>query len=155
MRPPWSVRHLTWDGGTSGLVTKSCLTLLYPMDCSLPGSSVHGVSQTRILEWVAISFSRSWDRSHHKQPYRLILLPSLVQNLRLRHCFPQNNNAIFVLGEPRNPMLVHGSSSDSRTPSRLTTSLPSPWSTTTFHLNHYNDFLQVPCPAPSLFPPSV
>ena len=29
-----------------------------PMDCSLPGSSVHGVSQARILEWVAISFSR-------------------------------------------------------------------------------------------------
>ena len=28
------------------------------MDCSLPGSSVHGISQTRILEWVAISFSR-------------------------------------------------------------------------------------------------
>ena len=29
-----------------------------PMDCSLPGSSVHGIFQTRILEWVAISFSR-------------------------------------------------------------------------------------------------
>ena len=35
-----------------------------PMDCSLPGSSVHGISQARILEWVAISFSRgsSWPR---------------------------------------------------------------------------------------------
>ena len=29
-----------------------------PMDCNLPGSSVHGISQARILEWVAISFSR-------------------------------------------------------------------------------------------------
>ncbi|KAM7248331.1 hypothetical protein CapIbe_000370, partial [Capra ibex] len=29
-----------------------------PMDCSLPGSSVHGISQARILEWVAILFSR-------------------------------------------------------------------------------------------------
>ena len=29
-----------------------------PMDCSLPGSSVHGISQARILEWVAMSFSR-------------------------------------------------------------------------------------------------
>ena len=40
------------------LVTKSCLTLGNPMDCSQPGSSVYGISQARILEWVAISFSR-------------------------------------------------------------------------------------------------
>ena len=39
-------------------VAQSCLTLCYPMDCSLPGSSVHGIFQARILEWVAISFSR-------------------------------------------------------------------------------------------------
>ena len=39
-------------------VTQSCLTLCKPMDCSLPGSSVHGIFQARILEWVAISFSR-------------------------------------------------------------------------------------------------
>ena len=42
-------------------VAQICLTLLDPMDpmdCSLPGSSVHGVFQARILEWVAISFSR-------------------------------------------------------------------------------------------------
>ena len=37
---------------------QSCLTLCDPMDCSLPGSSVHGVLQARILEWVAISSSR-------------------------------------------------------------------------------------------------
>ena len=43
---------------------QSCLTLCDPMDCSLPGSSVHGVLQARILEWVAISSSResSWPR---------------------------------------------------------------------------------------------
>ena len=35
-----------------------CLTLCDPMDCSPPGSSVHGILQARILEWVAISFSR-------------------------------------------------------------------------------------------------
>ena len=40
------------------LVTKSYPTLCEPTDCSLPGSSVHGISQARILEWVAISFSR-------------------------------------------------------------------------------------------------
>ena len=37
---------------------QSCLTLCNPKDCSLPGSSVHGISQARILEWVAISSSR-------------------------------------------------------------------------------------------------
>ena len=35
---------------------RSCLTLCDPMDCSLPGSSVHGIFQARILEWVATSF---------------------------------------------------------------------------------------------------
>ena len=39
-------------------VTQLCATLCDPMDCSPPGSSVHGISQSRILEWAAISFSR-------------------------------------------------------------------------------------------------
>ena len=38
-------------------ITQSCLTLSDPMDCSLPGSSVHGIFQARVLEWVAIAFS--------------------------------------------------------------------------------------------------
>ena len=38
-------------------VAQSCLTLSDPMDCSLPGSSVHGILQARVLEWVAIAFS--------------------------------------------------------------------------------------------------
>ena len=38
-------------------VTQPCLTLSDPMDCSLPGSFVHGVFQARVLEWVAIVFS--------------------------------------------------------------------------------------------------
>ena len=40
-------------------VTQSCPTLCSPIDCSLPGSSVYGIFQARILEWVAISFRRS------------------------------------------------------------------------------------------------
>ena len=40
------------------LCAQSCLTLCNPVDCSPPGSSVHGISQARILEWVAISSSR-------------------------------------------------------------------------------------------------
>ena len=40
------------------LVAQSCLTLCDPIDCSPPGSSVRGILQARILEWVAIPFSR-------------------------------------------------------------------------------------------------
>ena len=43
-------------------VTHSCPTLCDPMDFSLPGSSVHGVFQVRVLEWAAISFSRGYSR---------------------------------------------------------------------------------------------
>ena len=45
-----------YNSGGSGSVAKSCLTL--QPGCSPPGSSVHGIFQTRILEWVAISSSR-------------------------------------------------------------------------------------------------
>ena len=38
-------------------VAQSCPTLSNPMDCSLPGPSVHGIFQARVLEWVAIAFS--------------------------------------------------------------------------------------------------
>ena len=40
-------------------VTQSCLTLSDPMDCNLPGSSIHGIFQARVLEWGAIAFSDS------------------------------------------------------------------------------------------------
>ena len=47
-------------------VTQLCPTLSHPMDCSLPGSSIHGIFQARVLEWGAIAFSvpfsRSWKR---------------------------------------------------------------------------------------------
>ena len=44
--------------GVKVLVTQSCLTLCDSMDCSPPSSSVHGVLQARILEWIAFPFSR-------------------------------------------------------------------------------------------------
>ena len=47
--------HVTWS---VCLVTQSCLTLCNSMDCNFPGSSVHGTSQVRILEWVAMPTSR-------------------------------------------------------------------------------------------------
>ena len=53
-------------------LAQSCPTLCDPMDCSLPGSSIHGIFQARVLEWVAISFSRgsSWPRDQ-TQVYRI------------------------------------------------------------------------------------
>ena len=45
------------------LVTKSCWILYNPIDCSPPGSCVHGILQARILEWVAISFCRGSSQS--------------------------------------------------------------------------------------------
>ena len=44
-------------GKSESEVAQSCLTLRSPMDCSLPGSSVHGIFQAKVLEWVAIAFS--------------------------------------------------------------------------------------------------
>ena len=49
----------------SVLVAQSCLTLCDPMDCGPPGSSVHGIFQARILEWVAIPFSRGSFQPRH------------------------------------------------------------------------------------------
>ena len=49
-------------GNLKGLAIQSCPTLCDPMDCNLPGSCVHGIFQARILEWVAIPFSRGSSR---------------------------------------------------------------------------------------------
>ena len=59
--------YSTWTH--SALVTRSCPTLRDPMDHSTPGSSVHGILQARILEWVAISFSTWTHRLHLKTAF--------------------------------------------------------------------------------------
>ena len=45
-------------------VTQPCPTLSDPMDCSLPGSSIHGIFQARVLEWGAIAFSNPTPLGH-------------------------------------------------------------------------------------------
>ena len=47
-----------WAAEWVSEIAQSCQTLCDPMDCSLPGSSLHGILQARVLEWVAFSFSR-------------------------------------------------------------------------------------------------
>ena len=69
------MRELIWakGQGKESEVTESCPTLSDPMDCSLPGSSVHGIFQARVMQWVAISFSRG-------------ILPTQGTNPGLPHC---------------------------------------------------------------------
>ena len=62
---------------------QSHLTLCDPVDCSLPGSSVHGVFQARILEWVAIPFSRGSARSRNQTRVSCI---SCIGRQILYHC---------------------------------------------------------------------
>ena len=45
---------------------QSCLTVCEPMDCGPPGPSVHGILQARILEWVAIPFSRGFSQTRNQ-----------------------------------------------------------------------------------------
>ena len=57
--PPWGIFVETSSHEkVKVLITQSYSILCNPMDCSLPGSSVHGILQARILEWVAIPFCR-------------------------------------------------------------------------------------------------
>ena len=69
-------------------VAQSCPTLHNPMDCSLPGSSIHGIFQARVLEWVAICFSR-WFSNPGIEPRSPTLqvdaLPFEPPGKRIRH----------------------------------------------------------------------
>ena len=52
------ISELKWTAAAAAAkLLQSCPTLCNAIDCSLPGSSVHGIFQARILEWVSISFS--------------------------------------------------------------------------------------------------
>ena len=55
--------------GGGGLVTNLCRTLVRPVDCNPIGSSVHGVSQARILEWAANFFSRGGSSQSRDQTH--------------------------------------------------------------------------------------
>ena len=65
-------------------VIQSCATLSDPMDCSLPGSSVHGIFQARVLEWVAIAFS--------EYDYRSILI--LIRKMILQTAHLKQSSSV-------------------------------------------------------------
>ena len=72
------------------LVIQSCLTLCNSMDCSPPGSSVHRILHARILEWIAIPFSR-------------VIFPSQGSNLGLLHC----RQILYCLSHEGSPFYVN------------------------------------------------
>ena len=51
----YPLQYSCLESASESEVAQSCPTLCNPMDCSLPGSSIHGIFQARVLEWVAIS----------------------------------------------------------------------------------------------------
>ena len=77
-------------------VTQACLTLCDPMDCSPPGSSVHGIFQARILEWVAISSSRGSSRPRDRTQISYVSLALVAGSLPLA---PPGNRQNHVLHE--------------------------------------------------------
>ena len=71
-----------------GSLLQLCLTLCNPMDCSPPGSFVHGIFQARVLEWGASAFSVSRHSDHLKCKSALIIPP---QNIPVLLQLSQNN----------------------------------------------------------------
>ena len=101
-------------------VVKSCLTLSDPMDCSLPGSSIHGIFQARVLEWGAIAFSES-SNSHPQMlnsNYRLTFRYRYSLTLRIAlqlvkeevswHLRQRRNLTTHQEGRPHCPKLIKG-----------------------------------------------
>ena len=62
-------------------VARSCPTLSNPMDCSLPGSSIHGIFQARVLEWGAIAFSELQASVSILEPLHLAPVGTLLLNV--------------------------------------------------------------------------
>ena len=118
----WSCRHLDfWDGSLSipsplcnqslsklqSEVAQSCPTLCDTMDCHLWGSSVHGIFQARVLEWVSISFSRgsSQPRDRTRSPalqgqmlYHLSYQGSPIEMITLKPCL-KHSGVLLPLGK--------------------------------------------------------
>ena len=92
----------------------SVVSLCNPMDCSSPGSSVHGIFQVRILEWVAISFSRG---SFQLRDESIAYISCIGRWIIYRLCHVlqsvDKNNFSFKLKQEEKCAIVH-SSSDSK-----------------------------------------
>ena len=93
-------RRAKWARGSTVVkseseVAQSSLTLCDPVDCSLPGSSVHGILQARILEWVAISFSRGSSRPRDWTRSPALEADTLTSEPPEKPCMVKDENKIF------------------------------------------------------------
>ena len=135
---PWHSGLFTWLC-VHARSLQSCLTLCDPVDCSLPASSVQGILQARILEWVAMPSSRSpWPKESNLCPLHLLhwqagSLPlepprSLLLGFRSTHflCFPPALlGCYFLLLSSYCFMTITSSVSSLSSPWLLSTALPS------------------------------
>ena len=81
-------------------VAQSCLTLSDPMDCTLPGSSVHGIFQAKLLEWGAIPFSDIYIHMYTNTYilYQILFLYMLLQNTKYSSlCYTVGPCWLFIL----------------------------------------------------------
>ena len=85
------------------LVAQSCPTLCNPMGCSLPGSSVYGISQARVLEWVAISFSGGLPRPPRIKPAFPALAGGFLTTEPLGKSFPH----LLIASPEMSPTINH------------------------------------------------
>ena len=90
-------------------VTESSLTLCDPMDCSWSGSSVHGILQARILEWVAISFSRGSSQPRDQTWSPALQADSLPLSHQGRPCFIYNSPIwlYYFESDPKGMFLIN------------------------------------------------
>ena len=82
-------------------VAQSCLTLSNPMDCSLPGSSIHGIFQARVLEWGAIAFSKERWALKKWCFWTLVLEKTLESSLdwkEIKPVYPKGNQSWIFIG---------------------------------------------------------
>ena len=79
------------------LVAQLCPTLCSPMDCSLPGSSVHGTLQARILEWIAITFAKDLPNPGNEPGYSTLLADSLLSEPTAKPFDPDSYYKILEL----------------------------------------------------------
>ena len=81
-------------------VAQSCLTLSDPMDYSLPGFSIHGIFQARVLEWVAISFSGDLPDPGIKARSPVLQADALPSELSGKSSYPVSLGEIVIIYSP-------------------------------------------------------
>ena len=97
------IEDINGGGLVASEVTQSCLTLRNPMDCSLPGSSLHGTFQARVLEWVAIA-----SPGDHPDPgIKPRSSTSCVCRQTLYHLSHQGSPNSYSLTQELSPGLLH------------------------------------------------